>query len=212
VALLVPFLAQVDNWSDGQISAFFISTSWSGSVGSWSGFSYLRITPTPFASVFMLTFLIAPILFLFNLAFGHSVLLYLQSRTSIVRTALYGILGMAVPFLLYSVPYLMTGQIPEYATQYIPLPVLQVVCVLMVLFVEPTKLDERIWDDTDDRMWFDEGDSDAQKGPERRPKVTIPLTYMLSSRIRSLWNGSSNRTATTDPQKADWAHDEEIWT
>ncbi|MFX1416682.1 MAG: hypothetical protein ACFFC0_07705 [Promethearchaeota archaeon] len=211
VALCVPFLARVFSWSGGESQVMFLSTSWSGYLSSWSGFSYFEVIPTPFASIFMISFLITPLLFLFNLLFGHSLLLYLQSRVSIVRTAVYGILGMAIPFALYSVLSVFQGPITNYSSVYIPLPVLQAVGVLIVVFVEPTKQDEHIWDDTDDRMWFDEGDQDAGTATERRPKVTIPLTYLLTSRIRALLNGSSNPTVNTDPQKADWTRDEEIW-
>jgi len=223
VALCVPFCAFADSWTTGQNTVLFLSTSWSGYLGFWSGYSYFEIFPLSYASILMPAFLIAPLefmvgslitplVFLFNLLFGHGVLLYIQSRTSVVRTALYGILSMGVPFAIYSVQFLMPGPVTGFTMQYIPLPVLQALGVLMVLFVEPTRQDDRIWDDAEDRMWFDEGDQDAGRAPEPRPKVTIPVTYLLRSRIRALLSGSNNRVLATDPQKAEWAHDEDIWT
>ncbi|UCH04794.1 MAG: hypothetical protein JSW05_01150 [Candidatus Thorarchaeota archaeon] len=170
------------------------------------------MTPVPFASVYGLTSLLIPIPFVFNLVFGHTVLLYLQSRASKMRTALYGILGVVVPYSMLSFPYLMTGEVTGFIPTFIPLPVLQAVGVLMMVFVDSTLQDERIWDDVDERMWFDEGGRDEERTPDTTPEVTIPVTYLLKSRIRNLWNGSNSRTVTTDPKKAEWAHDEEVWT
>jgi len=223
VALCVPFRAFAYSWPGGENLMSFLSTSWSGHFGSWNGFSYFEVAPLSYVSIliptflimpldFMISSLITPLVFLFNLLFGYSVLLYLQSRTSIVRAALYGILGMGVPFAIHSMQFLMPGAVTDFTMQYIPLPVLQAVGVLLVFFVDPTRQDERIWEDTDDRMWFDQGDQDAGKATERKPKVTIPLTYILTSKIRALLNGSNNRTLTTDPHNADWTQDEEIWT
>jgi hypothetical protein len=211
VALVGPFFVHSYSWSGGQTTMRFLSTSCNYVLESWSGVAYFEIIPNAFAPIYGLTYLLAPSLLAFNLLFGHNVLLYLQSRASIVRTAIYGILGMGFPFLLYYIQSLMTGPMMDYTSHFLPTPILQALGILMVLFIEPTKQEDRIWEDTDDRMWFDKSDQEAGGAPEHRPKVTIPLTYLLRSRIRAVLNGSNTRVAGGNPQKAEWAHDEEIW-
>jgi hypothetical protein len=212
VALLVPFFAYVYDWGAGSSTMMLLSTSWTGSLRFSGDNSFFELTPLPFASILSPTFFIIPLFFVFNLGFAYSVLLYLQSRASKMRTALYGALGVAVPLAFFSVSSMMTGVIPGYTMQYIPLPVQQIVGLLMMLFVKQTRQDERIWDDSEDKMWFDEEGREERRTPDPTPKVTIPVTYLLRSRIRGFRKGSKKRIVVTDPHEAEWAHDEEIWT
>jgi hypothetical protein len=55
VALVVPFFAHTYSWSGGQSPVTFISMSCSFIFGSWSGFSYLQIAPTPFTPIYELS-------------------------------------------------------------------------------------------------------------------------------------------------------------
>ncbi|MFW9800489.1 MAG: hypothetical protein ACFFD9_08635, partial [Candidatus Thorarchaeota archaeon] len=166
----------------------------------------LTSIPISLSPMYSLFFLIWPLFYIFNLLFGHSVLLYLQSRTSKTRVLLYGTLGAVMPPVVYMLPYMLSpGGLIGMGQSFIPLPFLQALGLFIVFLGKPVGQDERIWDESDDRLWFDD------EREESAPVVKIPFSYLLRSRIGVFLNWSSNRIRSIDPHKPEWAREEEVW-
>ncbi len=210
--LFFPFMAYNPGGGFGSSSIYLMSTSWMGtlSIGSRIGATsfdfWLTSIPISMSAMYSPFFLIWPFFYVFNFLFGHSVLLYLQSRTSKTRVLLYGTLGAVMPLVVYILPFLFSpGAITSMGQSVIPLPFLQILGLFILFREDPVRQDEHIWDERDDRMWFDDDSK------EMAPRIKVPILYVLKSRINVLLNRSEHRVRAINPHKADWAREEEVW-
>ncbi|MFQ5832917.1 MAG: hypothetical protein ACE5H4_09460 [Candidatus Thorarchaeota archaeon] len=212
VALFFPLFGHTFGPGFGGASFYLVSPSWMGFFSMWSdgmsvnsSFSLAPI-PISLSPMFGAFFLLWPLLCIFNLLFGHSVLRYLQSRISKTRVFLYGVLGAFVPLVVYMLPYLLSPSAVFFMEQTVfPIPILQVLGLLIMFRESPAARDERIWDVSDDRMWFDED------GEKSAPHVKIPFSYLLRSKISGLRNRSKQGVQDSDPHKAEWAREQDVW-
>ncbi len=111
-----------------------------------------------------------------------------------------------MPLVAYMSAYLVAPDAPIFMVQtLIPVPILQVLGLIIVFRESPVEKDERIWKTTDDRMWFDD------ESERLAPRIKIPISYVLKSRIKVFLNRSEYKVMKADPRKADWAREEEVW-
>ncbi|UCH04792.1 MAG: hypothetical protein JSW05_01140, partial [Candidatus Thorarchaeota archaeon] len=128
----------------------------------------------------------------------HSVLRYLQAKTSTKPVFAYGVMGAVVPFVVFASPYLVfeNPQI-DFNHFYIPLPILQVVGLLMILCAKQIVQDNGTRDEIDKRTLPGQEEEKRVETPSSTPHIEIPLLYRLRSRIRI----PSGKRTRSEPSK-----------
>lgn len=129
-------------------------------------------------SVYELTYFhgIMGVLLLYT-AYAKQVLKFLKGTVTRSRTILFGIaVTLASWVVITSLPM---GY--SYDSILIPLPFVLILGVLIVVFVEPRKVKNELWDDVPHRMWFQPAIPASEEYEVDR--VKIPLSYILRSKL-----------------------------
>lgn len=174
------------------------SAFWTGTLGILQELDYvftrisfypapLSLDPLSFTQFFFGIYVMLLPRSIFAILFGYSVLRYLRSQASGRRTLLLAALSVIGPFVSFVALYFL---FPEYLSDFnrffVPLPLLQIIGLLLMFYITPIQPDEPEPEMTDVALVFDSTSKTQVQAPESGPQVKIPTTYMLKSRVGRL--------------------------
>ncbi|MFX1603942.1 MAG: hypothetical protein ACFFCK_10695, partial [Promethearchaeota archaeon] len=214
IALLGPFFGYHSSWyfmRDNRTATTLLSSSLIGAQYSWIDLDmiYSRLNiyamSLPLTSMFSLNLMLMPLMVGFNLLFGHSVLRYLQARASKKPVLTFGVLGAVVPFVVFASPYFVLENPQLEASHfYIPLPIVQVVGLLMILYAKRMLQDNGTRNEIDERTLPGQEKEKRVETPSSAPHIEIPLLYRLISRFRNPSGKRTRSVPTKDQGETEW--------